>query len=223
MDMYYDRPMERVAPRGTLVGQVMGLLAFSLLFTAGGAVVGRALGPGGMLVSIVGSLACLIALWFLRAKPVVNLGLFYGFSVFEGMALGLIIDAYVARGMGSVVINAATTTAGLTLALGAYAWTTKRDLSGMAGYLTAGLIGVIVASLVGIFFQSPMFHLLLSAATAVLFSGFVMYDLQRLKYADSSVAGGAVMIAVSIYLDIFNLFLAILRLFGFLGGGGDDE
>ena len=223
MDMYYDRPMERVAPRGTLVGQVMGLLAFSLLFTAGGAVIGRAMGPGGMLVSIVGSLACLIALWFLRAKPVVNLGLFYGFSVFEGMALGLIIDAYVARGMGSVVINAATTTAGLTLALGAYAWTTKRDLSGMAGYLTAGLIGVIVASLVGIFFQSPMFHLLLSAATAVLFSGFVMYDLQRLKYADSSVAGGAVIIAVSIYLDIFNLFLAILRLFGFVGGGGDDE
>ena len=223
MDMYYDRPMERVAPRGTLVGQVMGLLAFSLLFTAGGAVIGRAMGPGGMLVSIVGSIACLIALWFLRTKPVVNLGLFYGFSVFEGMALGLIIDAYVARGMGSVVINAATTTAGLTLALGAYAWTTKRDLSGMAGYLTAGLIGVIVASLVGIFFQSPMFHLLLSAATAVLFSGFVMYDLQRLKYADSSAAGDAVMIAVSIYLDIFNLFLAILRLFGFLGGGGDDE
>ena len=56
MNYSYDRPMERSVP-GTLVGQVMGLLAFSMLFTAGGAVVGRMLGPGGMLISIVGSIA----------------------------------------------------------------------------------------------------------------------------------------------------------------------
>ncbi|HYU21223.1 MAG TPA: Bax inhibitor-1/YccA family protein [Chloroflexota bacterium] len=218
--MYYDQALER-ARRGTLVGQVFGLLAFSLVFTAGGAVIGRALGPAALLLSIVGSIGCLIALFLLRARPAVGLGLFYAFSVFEGMALGLIIESYVARGMGSVVINAATTTAGLTLALGAYAWTTKRDLSGMAGYLSAALIAVIVAGLVGIFFQSPLFYLLLSAVTAILFSGFVMYDIQRLKYAEQG-EGNAVMMAVSIYLDIFNLFLAILRIFGFLSGGDED-
>ena len=219
MNYSYDRPMERTLP-GTLVGQVMGLLAFSMLFTAGGAVIGRALGPGGMLISIVGSIACLLALWFLKAKPGINLGLFYAFSVFEGMALGLIIDSYVARGLGSVVINAATTTAGLTLALGAYAWTTKRDLSGMGGYLMAGLLAVIIAGLVGIFIQSTMFHFILSAVTAVLFSGYVMYDLQRLKYAEGG-SGDAILLAVSIYLSVFNLFLAILRLFGFLGSSDE--
>jgi FtsH-binding integral membrane protein len=219
MNYSFDRPMERTLP-GTLVGQVMGLLAFSMLFTAGGAVIGRALGPGGMLISIVGSIACLLALWFLKAKPGINLGLFYAFSVFEGMALGLIIDSYVARGLGSVVINAATTTAGLTLALGAYAWTTKRDLSGMGGYLMAGLLAVIIAGLVGIFIQSTMFHFILSAATAVLFSGYVMYDLQRLKYAEGG-SGDAILLAVSIYLSVFNLFLAILRLFGFLSSSDE--
>ena len=211
---YYDLAEVR-ARRGTLVGQVMGLLAFSLLFTAGGAVLGRAMGPGAIILSIVGSIGCLVALFFAKSKPGLNLALFYAFSVFEGMALGLIIDSYLVRGMGTVVVNAATTTAGLVFLLGAYAWTTKRDLSGMAGFLTAGLLAVIVAGIVGIFVQSTMFHLLISVVTAVLFSGFVMYDLQRLRNAQEG-QDNPVWLAISIYLSIFNLFLAILRIFGFL-------
>ena len=136
------------------------------------------------------------------------------------MALGLIVDSYIARGMGSVVLNAATTTAGLTLALSAYAWTTKRDLSGMGTYLMAGLLAVIIAGLVGMFFPSGIFHFILSAASAVLFSGFVMYDMQRLRYAGEG--DDAILLAVGIYLSIFNLFLAILRLFGFLGSSSDE-
>lgn len=222
MQNYYDdyslaQPRAR---QGTLVGQVMGLLAFSLLFTAGGAVLGRAMGPAGFILSLVGSIGCLIALHFARAKPGLNLALFYAFSVFEGMALGLIIESYVARGMGGVVTNAALTTGGLVMALGAYAWTTKRDLSGMGTYLFAGLLAVIIAGIVGIFIQSTMFHLILSAATAVLFSGYVMYDLQRLRNAQGGMTD-AVWLAVSIYLSIFNLFLAILRIFGILGSSDD--
>lgn len=219
VDTYYSIAESR-ARRGTLVGQVMGLLGFSLLFTAGGAVLGRAIGPGAMILSIVGSLGSLIALMFLRNKAGLNLGLFYAFSVFEGMALGLIIDAYVARGMGGVVTNAALTTGGLVMALGAYAWTTKRDLSGMAGYLMAGLLAVIIAGIVGIFVQSTALYLLVSVVTAIVFSGFIMYDIQRLRQAQGGM-GDAVWLAVSIYLDVFNLFLAILRIFGLFGGSDD--
>ena len=72
--------------------------------------------------------------------------------------------------------------------LSAYAWTTKRDLNGMAAYLMAGLMAVILAGIVGIvlsFFGIGMgvFGFLLSVVTAILFSGFVMYDMQRLRYA----------------------------------------
>ena len=222
MQNYYDdySLTQSQAKQGTLAGQVMGLLAFSLLFTAGGAVIGRAMGPGAVILSIIGSIGCLIALYFAKTKPGLNLALFYAFSTFEGMALGLIIESYVSRGMGGVVINAALTTGGLVMALGAYAWTTKRDLSGMASYLFAGLLAVIIAGFVGFFIQSTMFHLILSAATAVIFSGFVMYDFQRLRHAQGGMTD-AVWLAVSIYLDIFNLFLAILRIFGIFGSSDD--
>ncbi|MFN8524892.1 MAG: Bax inhibitor-1/YccA family protein [Chloroflexota bacterium] len=214
--------------RGALVGQVFGLLGFAMVFTAGGAFVGTLLGPGAMILSIIGGLGTLLALTFLRARMSSGaaLGLFYAFSVFQGMALGLLIDMYLQRGMGRVVVNAAGTTAVLTLALSAYAWTTKRDLSGMGSYLMAGLIGVLVAGLVGMvlsLFGIPLgiFAFLLSAATAILFSGYIMYDMQRLKYANAE-SDDAIMLAIGIYLSIYNLFVAILQMFGFLGGGDED-
>jgi FtsH-binding integral membrane protein len=197
----------------------MGLLAFSLLFTAGGYLVGRALGPLGMIIGIVGALVTVLALSFARTKMSsgVALGVFYLFSVFEGMTLGLIIDSYLARGMGMVVVNAATTTAGLVLVLS--------DLSGMGAYLMAGLLAVLLAGLVMMvlsLFGVPMgiFGFLLSVVTAVLFSGFVMYDMQRLKNAQAGL-DDPIMLAVGIYLSIFNLFLAILRIFGFLSSSDE--
>jgi len=226
MDLTYGRAVGQ-ARQSTIAGQVMGLLGFSLLFTAGGYLVGRPLGAAGMMISIIGSLACIMALSFARQKmsSMVALGIFYLFSVFEGMALGLIIDSYLQRGMGTVVVNAAVTTSALVLMLSAYAWTTKRDLSGMGAYLMAGLLAVLLAGLVGLvlsFFGIAMgvFGFLLSVVTAILFSGFVMYDMQRLRYAREGV-DDPVMLAVSIYLSIFNLFLAILRIFGYLQSSDD--
>ena len=226
VDLTYGRAIGQTR-RSTIAGQVMGLLAFSLLFTAGGYLVGRVLGPAGMIVSIIGTLACVMALSFARAKMSsgLALGIFYLFSVFEGMALGLIIDSYLARGMGMVVVNASATTAALVLVLSAYAWTTKRDLSGMAVYLMAGLLAVLLAGLVGLvlsLFGIPMgiFGFLLSVVTAILFSGFVMYDMQRLRYAREGV-DDPIMLAVSIYLSIYNLFIAILQIFGFLSSSDD--
>jgi FtsH-binding integral membrane protein len=226
MDLTYGRAVSQ-ARRGTLVGQVMGLLAFSMLFTAGGYMVARPLGFAGMILGLVGSIACVLALSFARTKMSsgVALGVFYAFSVFEGMTLGLIIDQYLARGMGMVVVNAASTTAALVLVLSAYAWTTKRDLSGMGAYLMAGLLAVLLAGLVMMvlsLFGVPMgiFGFLLSVVTAVLFSGFVMFDMQRLKNAREG-QDDAIMLAVGIYLSIFNLFLAILRIFGFLSSSDD--
>jgi FtsH-binding integral membrane protein len=226
MDMTYGRAISS-ARRGTIVGQVMGLLAFSLLFTAGGYLVGRPLGVVGLVVGMIGSIACVLALSFARTKmsSMVALGVFYLFSVFEGMTLGLIIDSYLARGMGMVVVNAAATTAGLVLMLSAYAWTTKRDLSGMGTYLMAGLLAVLLAGLVMMVLSlfgvaMGIFGFLLSVVTAVLFSGFVMYDMQRLKTAQEGL-DDPIMLAVGIYLSIFNLFLAILRIFGYLSSSDE--
>ena len=205
--------------RATLAGQVFGLLGFSLLFTAGGAIIAPRLGPGAFWLSLVGSFGCLIALWFLKDKSPLNLGLFYLFSVAEGLLLGLVVETFLARGQGSIVVNAAGTTAALVLGLGAYAWTTKRDLSGLGSILTVALFGVIIAGLINMFLlHAPLMSLIISAATAVIFSGFILYDMQRLRGAKGG-TGDAIMFAVAIYLDIFNLFLSLLHILGILGGG----
>jgi modulator of FtsH protease len=203
--------------RATLAGQVFGLLGFSLLFTAGGAIIAPRLGPGAFWISLIGSFGSIIALWFLKDKTPINLGLFYLFSVAEGLLLGLVVESYLARGMGMVVVNAAGTTAALVLALSAYAWTTKRDLSGMGNFLMIALFGVIIAGLVNFFLHAPMLSLIISAATAVIFSGFIMYDMQRLRNSQGGM-GDAILFAVSIYLDILNLFLSLLQILGLFGG-----
>jgi modulator of FtsH protease len=211
------------AERPAVLGRVMGLLGFAFVFTAGGAVIGRSLGPGAFLLSIVGSLGTLIALQFLREKSPLNLGLLYAFATFEGMALGLILDLYVANGMGTVVLNAAAATAAVTLAAGVYGYTTKRDLSGMQGILFIGLIGVIVASVVGIFVHLPLLYVGISAVAALLFTGFLVFDLNRVANSRGASEGQAILLAVSVYLDILNLFLALLRLFGFASGGSSSR
>jgi modulator of FtsH protease len=213
--------VEQRTQQGTLAGQVFGLLGFSMLFTMGGALIAPRVGPAAFWISLIGSIGCLIALFFVKDKSPINLGLFYAFSVAEGLLLGLVTEMYFARGQGMIVANAAATTAAVVLALSAYAWTTKRDLSGLANYLFVALIAVIIVSLINVFLlHLPILSLIVSAATAVIFSGYILYDMQRLKGAKGG-TGDAIMFAVAIYLDIFNLFLAILQIMGFLGGRDD--
>src|SRR5207237_9715531 len=116
-------PQTAIGDRPAVLGKVLGLLGFAFLFTAGGAVVGRTLGPGAFLLAVIGSFGTLIALQFLRERSPLNLGLLYAFATFEGMRLGLILEAYVARGLGEVVLNAAATTAAVSLGAGASDYT----------------------------------------------------------------------------------------------------
>src|SRR5215471_11856836 len=81
--------------RSAILGKVLGLLGFAFVFTAGGAVIGRSLGPGAFFISMIGSFGTLIALQFLRERAPLNLLLLYSFATFEGMLLGMILDLYI--------------------------------------------------------------------------------------------------------------------------------
>ena len=116
-------------------------------------------GPSALLISIVGGLGTLVGLFVARERSPLNLGLLYAFATFEGLALGLILESYITTGLASVVLDAALTTAAIAVAAGAYGYTTKRDLSGLNGILTVGLIGVLVASAVGIFVHMPLLYI----------------------------------------------------------------
>jgi modulator of FtsH protease len=172
---------------------------------------------------MIGGFGTLIALMFAREKSPLNLALLYAFATFEGMALGLILEFYIAQGMGEVVLDAAATTAAVTLGAGAYGYTTRRNLTGLGSILFVGLLGVVVASVVGLFIQLPLLYIGISVAAAVLFTGFLVFDLNRVAQSRGASEGQVILLAVSVYLDIVNLFLALLRIFGFAGGGGGSR
>ncbi len=91
-----------------------------------------------------------------------------------------------------------------------FGWVTKKDLSGMGGFLWTSLIGMIIVSIIGIFWRwSNTFEMIFAGFGIVLFSAYTMYDIQKLKTWPRDRALDA---ALNLYLDIFNLFIFILRL-----------
>lgn len=219
---YYPREQAQTGVRSSgLLSKVFGLLAFSMVFSAVGGVIGYHFARGMILPLIILEIGLLIGLYVGRNKEGLNLALLYGFTFVSGMTLGPVVWAYNAAGLGVIVVEALVVTGAMTVGLSAYALTTKRDLSGMAPYLTMGLIGLIVASLVGIFVGGGLFSGLIGFAGAALFSLFLVYDVQRARSAEDTM-GNAVMITVGIYLNIINLFLSLLRLLSYLQGGSRD-
>lgn len=215
MGMFRSQTQDVAAPRSTLAGQVFGLLGFSFVFTAAGAFLAPRFGSITSLAGI-GGLVILLVLSFARGlAPTLRLGLFYLFSVLQGFVLSAVLRSYVAAGQGNIVVLAAGVTAGTLAVLGAYGWTTKRDLGGLGGYLFIGLIGVLIAGIVNIFVRAPLFSVVVAGATAIVFSGYTMVHFQQLRRNQGEPIG----LALAIYLDMLNLFWAILRLLSYFNGG----
>ncbi len=212
-----------VGQRSQLLGKVMALLAFAFVFTCGGVVVGSVLGPGSYLLGLIGSLILVFALMALREKSPLNLILLYSFAACEGLLLGPILDSFLAQGMSGIVLNAAAGTAAITLLAGTYGYTTRRDLSGLGGILFVGLIAIIVTSLIGLFLHLPALYVVISMAVVAIFSGYIVYDLNRMARTKYATEGDAIIFAVGLYLDMLNIFLALLQLLSILQGGGGSR
>jgi modulator of FtsH protease len=188
------------------------LLAVASIFTAIGALAGLPLGRAGFFIGLIGGLVCLIVLGFVKDRTPLNLVLLYTFAVLEGVFLGQVLDTYVRAGLSRLVLDAAVVTAGVSLVAGAYGYTTKRDLTAFGSILFIGLLIVIGASLLGLFLHLPALYTAISAAAALLFTGFLIFDLNRIARAGEISTGDTVLLAVSVYVDVLNLFLALLSL-----------
>lgn len=220
VDSYTGPRAETTAARGGLLGKVFGLLAFSMAFTAVGALVGTQLGPALALPATIGMMIISFALGFARNVPVLNLGLMYLLTFLAGIALGGIVTVYLAAGAGGVVLQAAVMTAVITFGMSIYGLTTQRDFSGMGSKLFVGVLALVAASLVGIFVSSSILQLGIGLAGSVIFSLYILYQVQQVRYAEDTL-GNAILIAVGLYLSIFNLFLSLLRVLGFLGSSDE--
>jgi FtsH-binding integral membrane protein len=204
----------------SLIGKVMGLLAFSFIFASLGAFVGIAflhLTFSTYLFVAIAGLIVLIALNFLIQKPGINLFLLYLFTFLEGLSLSPLLGAYLQTDpyiLGEAFLITALT----SLALALYSWTTKRDFTHLGDYLFFGVILLLVASIVGIFFHSTIFALIISVVGIAIFSGYVLYYIQRAKYMSDTMPN-AIGLTVSLFITVLNLFLYILELLSILQGG----
>ena len=196
-------------------GQVMGLVALTVACTALGAYIGRNLTGGTGLLLFIGAFACMFGLQFATraGHEQLAIGLLFGLGLLLGMAVGPVLAVY-AKAQPSALWQATGATAAFTGGLGAYGYATRRDLSSWARTLFWALLALIVFGLVAIFVAIPGAHIIWAVGGLVVFGGFTIFDFNRLRRASM---GSSVPIAASIFLDIFNVFLFMLSLFG--GGG----
>ena len=145
--------------------------------------------------------------------------LFILYSGLNGITLSSIFLIYTRTSIVSTFFVCAAT----FVACSIYGWTTKRDLTSFGGFLVMGLIGIIIASLVNMFVHSSGLGMLITYIGVFVFLGLTAYDTQRIKeMALTQPAGldagvvrkGAILGALSLYLDFINLFLLLLRFFG---------
>lgn len=195
------------------------LLGMTLLFSALTAGISMAMGlPQGaaLILMLVG-----FGLLFVVNKTAdTSKGLLaiFAFTGVMGASIGPMLNYYLAMPNGpSLVMQALGGTAIVFFGLSAYALTTRKDFSYMGGFLMVGLLVAVVAMVANIFLAIPALSLTISAAVVMIMSGLILFDTSRI------VNGGEtnyIRATVSLYLNIYNLFIHLLSLL--TAFGGDD-
>ena len=197
---------------GTLIGQTMGLVAVTTGLFALGAYLGRDLSYGWGLVLYIASFGCLLGLNVAAQRSErAAITLLFAFGVLIGLATAPTI-AYYASTNPQVVWQAGGATALFIAGFGAAGYATRRDLSALARVFFWALIALIVFGIVLIFVQIPHGQLIYAILGLVVFAGLTAFDFQRLRRTQDIRA--APLLAASIFLDILNVFLLFLSLFG---------
>ena len=211
--MYPQRPYVRAqaAPAAGLLGQVLGITGVGFLITALAAYLFRSVSPGVGTMAMIGGLVLIFIMQATRRTPQVALLWFYAFTFLEGIGLAPTIARYVYAFGPDVVVNAAATTGFGMLVLGGVAFVFSVDWRRFSGIAFGLLIALIVVGVISIFthWLHPATY---SWLVLGVFTLITLIDFSRIRAG----GGGAtpVELAVSIYLDAINIFIALLQLFG---------
>jgi modulator of FtsH protease len=193
-------------------GQVMGLVAVTVGFAALGAYLGRNLTGGTGLLLFIAAIACVVGLNIANSRGREQLAIVFLFGL--GLTLGLAVApviAYYAHADPAALWQACGATGAFIAGCGAFGYATRRDLSAWARTLFWALLALIVFGLVTIFVSIPHSNIIYCVLGLVIFGGFTIIDFNRLRRANMN---AAVPIAAGIFLDIFNVFLFFLQIFG---------
>ena len=219
-DVAYSTPESQKVLRNTYM-----LLALTMVPTVIGAYIGMATGSIIMASPIISSLVMLAAVIGLQFAIAANrnnalgIGLLLLMTGVLGWWLGPILNVALSMKNGIALVGYAAVGTGIVFfTMGALAQTIKRDLSFMGKFLFVGMIALLVAMIANMFLQIPALALTISTLVIVVFSLFLLYDLQRI------IRGGEtnyIMATTGVYMSLFNIFANLLQLLGIFGGERD--
>ncbi|MCX8086406.1 MAG: Bax inhibitor-1 family protein [Rhodocyclaceae bacterium] len=225
-DIVREAPAESVVRQNRVLRNTYALLALSMLPTVAGALLGIQLKfsffAGSPVIGFLVFLAIAFGFfWGIERTKHSGMGvvLLLAFTFFMGLMLSRLLQVALGFANGGMLIAlAAGGTGAIFFALAGFAATTKRDFSKLGQFLFAGVILILLAALANAFFQIPALALAISALAVVIFSAYILYDINRI------VQGGEdnyITATLAVYLDIYNVFASLLNLLMAFGGEKD--
>ena len=204
-----------LAERLSFIRKVYALFFVATLFAIGGVWLGFAFPPlmiaaaNHPFIALFVMIGAVIGAQAVRHVRGVNLLALFGFTTLTGLIISPLMYI-VGRENPSSILQAGVLTVGIFGGLTAYVFISKRDFSFLRGMVTTGLIVVVLAALLNMFLGSSALGFAVAAASLLLFAGFVLYDTSNIirRYPTNEYVAGA----LSLYLDAFNIFLALIRI-----------
>ncbi|MDD0975761.1 Bax inhibitor-1/YccA family protein [Pseudomonas fontis] len=192
-----------------------GLLAITLAFSGIMAYVAQQMRVGYPNIFVV--LIGFYGLFFLTNKlrdSAWGLVSTFALTGFMGFLLGPILNRYLGMAGGAEVVSSAFAMTALVFGgLSAYVLITRKDMSFLGGFITAGFFVLMGAVLASLFFQISGLQLAISA-------GFVLFSSVCILFQTSAIIHGGernyIMATISLYVSIYNLFVSLLQLFGLM-------
>lgn len=154
-----------------------------------------------------------------KLEAITATAMFVIYAILNGITLSFIFMAYTFSSIASTFFVCAATFGACSI----YGMVTKKDLTGLGQFMFMGLIGIIIASVINLFLHNSGISMIISYIGVFVFVGLTAYDTQKLKnmaltqpdgLEAAVVRKGAIMGALTLYLDFINMFLFMLRILG---------
>ncbi len=205
-----------------LLMKTYAILTIGFILMASGTAVGlqflpffASLGKWGFLaVSLIATIGSMLLAIFNQRNifGYIFFGLFtFSVGFFDAPAISYIFSS---PALIDIFKQAFALTAAITASLTAYVFITKKDFSFLGGFLFTGLVLVVIMAVVGLFWENRTLDFVMSGIGALVFSGYILYDTSRLVHEK----GTPIEIAISLFLDIVNLFWMIFHIIGIVRG-----
>lgn len=199
------------------------LLSLTLLFSA--ATAAYATLSNAPPIGFIGLLVGMFGLYFLTVwlrNSAWGILAIFAYTGFMGYTLGPILNFYIHNfSNGPQIIGTSLGATGLIfLGLSAYVLTTRKDFSYLGGFITVAIMTAFLVGLGAMFFNLPVLQLIVSGAFAIISSAFILYTTSQII---NNGERNYIMATISLYIAIFNLFVSLLRILSFFGGGGNSR